>query len=60
VPEVDHLGPLALQDPPHDVDRSVVPVEEARRCDEPDGMLGHVQVRHGRMSSPRAPDGAVR
>ena len=47
VAEVDHLGALALQDPPHDVDRRVVAVEQARRGDEADGVRGHVQVAHG-------------
>ncbi len=31
VPEVDDLGALALHDPPHDVDRGVVAVEQGRR-----------------------------
>ena len=35
VPEVDDLGALRLHDPPHDVDRRVVPVEEAAGGDEP-------------------------
>ena len=43
VPEVDHLGPLRLQDPPHDVDRGVVPVEQCRRGDEPHRVNGHVE-----------------
>ncbi len=34
VPEVDHLAAARLQDPPHDVDRRVVPVEQRRRRDE--------------------------
>ncbi|GAA2856990.1 hypothetical protein GCM10020220_052790 [Nonomuraea rubra] len=33
VPEVDDLGPLGLEDAPHDVDRRVVPVEQ--------GCCGH-------------------
>ena len=43
VAEVDHLGTLRLQDAAHDVDRRVVPVEQARRGDEPDGVHGAVQ-----------------
>ena len=42
VAEVDHLGALALQDAPHDVDRRVVAVEQARRGDEADGVRRHV------------------
>jgi len=47
VPQVDHLGALALQDPPHDVDRGVVPVEQGGRGHEPDRVRGHVQLRVG-------------
>ena len=36
--EVDHLGALGLEDPPHDVDRRVVAVEQAGGGDEPDGV----------------------
>ena len=43
VAEVDHLGALALQDPPHDVDRGVVAVEQAGGGDEPHRVRGHVQ-----------------
>ena len=43
VAQVDDLGPLGLQDPPHDVDRGVVPVEQRGRGDEPDRVLGRVQ-----------------
>src|SRR5437879_6223469 len=39
VPEVDHLGARGLQDAPHDVDRRVVAVEQARRGDEADLVL---------------------
>ena len=46
VPEVDHLAALALEDPPHDVDRRVVAVEQARGRDEADGVGGLVQVAH--------------
>ena len=45
VPEVDDLGALALQDPPHDVDRGVVAVEQAGGGDEPDRVGGDVQRR---------------
>jgi hypothetical protein len=38
VPEVDHLGPVALEKAPHDVDRRVVAVEQARGRDEADGV----------------------
>jgi hypothetical protein len=44
VAEVHDLRALRLQDPPHDVDRRVVAVEEARRRDEPDGVRGAVQL----------------
>jgi hypothetical protein len=36
VPEMDDLAARRLQDPPHDVDRRVVAVEQARRRDEAD------------------------
>ena len=51
VPEVDDLGPLGLHDPPHDVDRRVVPVEQGGRGDDAHRVLGHVQVgrRGGRL-----------
>ena len=42
VAEVHHLGALALQDAPHDVDRCVMAVEEGRRADEADGVRRHV------------------
>src|SRR5690606_25735404 len=48
VAEVDDLAPLALEDPPHDVDRRVVTVEEARGGDEANGVLRHVQGAVGR------------
>src|SRR5690348_16519282 len=35
VAEVDHLRALGLDDPPHDVDRCVVAIEQAGRGDEP-------------------------
>ncbi len=34
--EVDHFGALGLQEPPHDVDGGVVPVEQAGGGHEPD------------------------
>ena len=40
VPEVHDLAPLAHEDPPHDVDRRVVPVEQAGRGDQATGCLG--------------------
>jgi hypothetical protein len=43
VAEVDDLGTLRLQDAAHDVDRGVVPVEQARGGDEPDRVHGAVQ-----------------
>ncbi len=50
VPEVDHLGTVALQDPPHDVDRRVVPVEQARGRHEADGVLRCVHPRRSSRS----------
>ena len=44
VPEVHDLGALRLQDPPHDVDRGVVPVEQRGRGHEPHRMHRHVQL----------------
>ena len=44
VPEVDHLAALRLEDPPHDVDGGVVPVEQARRGDEAHRVRGDVQL----------------
>ncbi len=44
VAEVDDLAALALEDPPHDVDRGVVAVEEGRGRHQPDRVLRHVQV----------------
>ena len=43
VTEVDDLAALALEDPPHDVDRRVVPVEQRGGGDESDVVLGLVQ-----------------
>ena len=47
VAQVDHLSPLGLQDPPHDVDRGVVPVEQRGRGDEAHRMRRNVQVGAG-------------
>ena len=41
VAEVDHLGALRLEQPPDDVDRGVVAVEEAGRGDEAYSFLHH-------------------
>jgi hypothetical protein len=38
VAEVDDLGALGLEDPPHDVDRRVVTVEQAGGGDHPHGV----------------------
>ena len=54
VAEVDHLAALRLQDPPHDVDGGVVPVEEARGRHDPHRMRGHVQ-RRTPCHAPRVP-----
>ena len=48
--QVHHLGTLRLQDAPHDVDRSVMPVEQRRRRHEPHRMHRHVQFRVLRRS----------
>jgi hypothetical protein len=40
VAQVDDLATLAPGDPPHDVDRRIVSVEQARGRDETDGVLG--------------------
>ncbi len=47
VPEVHDLAALALEDPPHDVDRGVVAVEQARRRHQADVVLRLVEVAHG-------------
>ena len=44
VAQVHHLGPLGLQDAPHDVDRRVMPVEQRGRRHEAHRVGGHVQV----------------
>lgn len=43
VTEVDHLAALALEDPTHDVDRGVMPVEQSRGGDETDRVPGLVE-----------------
>jgi hypothetical protein len=48
VPQVDDLGTLALQDPPHDVDRGVVAVEQAGRGHDPHRVDRRVQGGRGR------------
>ena len=51
VAEVDDLDARPLQDAPHDVDRGVVAVEEARRRHEANRMLGLIAVGiHGRRN----------
>ena len=50
VPEVDHLAALGLQDPPHDRDRRVVAVEQARRGHEPH-RVRWVRTARGQVSS---------
>ncbi len=46
VTEMDDLGPLALQDPPHDVDGGVVTVEEARCGHDAHGAARDVELTH--------------
>ena len=46
VAEVDDLAALAHEDPPHDVDRGVVAVEQRGRRDEADRVRGGVEVGH--------------
>ncbi len=45
VPEVDHLAAAGLQDAPHDVDRRIVAIEEARGRDEAHLVLRLVDER---------------
>ena len=54
-----HLGALPLQDPPHDVDRGVVPVEEARSRDEPDRVRGLVLGHLVRLEGPLPADEVI-
>jgi hypothetical protein len=44
VPEVDDLGALALHDPPHDVDRGVVAVEQGGGRDDAHRVHRHVEL----------------
>ena len=60
VPEVDHLGALALHDPPHDVDRRVVAVEERGGGDEPDRVGRGVQLGRGHVLPRRRSAGHLR
>jgi hypothetical protein len=53
VAEVDHLAALGLQDPPHDVDRGVMAVEQAGGGDEADGVPWRGVLGHGLSSSGR-------
>jgi len=63
VAEVDHLRSGGLKDASHDIDGGVVPVEQGRRGDEPDGMGGlidglcfHVRnIVPGRRTGDRGP-----
>jgi hypothetical protein len=43
--QMDDFGAARLQDPPHDVDRCVVPVEQRRRRDDPDLVPPGVRLR---------------
>ena len=52
VAQVDHLCALRLQDAPHDVDRGVVAVEQARGGDEADRVNRSVEL-DGHVWSPR-------
>ena len=44
VPQVDDLDPTGLQNPPHDIDRGIVPVEKRGRGDEADLLLRRVRL----------------
>jgi hypothetical protein len=46
VTQVHHLAALRLEDPAHDVDRGVVPVEQARGRHQPHRVLGDVELGH--------------
>ena len=52
VAEMDHLRPRRLEQPPHDVDRRVVPVEEARGGDEAEGKSGLIRSACGVFEGP--------
>ena len=47
VAEVDDLGPGGLDDAAHDVDGCVVAIEQRRRRDDPERVLGFVDVNLG-------------
>ena len=49
VAEVDDLGALGLEQPPHDVDRRIVTVEKTCGSDESDRVTGHVEFGFGRL-----------
>ena len=51
VAEVDDLGPLGLEEAPHDVDGGVVAVEQAGRGHEPHRVGRTVEVGHRRTAS---------
>ena len=54
VAEVDHLAPRPLEEAPHDVDRRVVAVEEARGGDETKGERGLVRRVGGFFGGPES------
>lgn len=51
VTQVDHLGTGPLEDPAHDVDCSVVTIEQRARGYDADVMLGYVSGLDGRIDS---------
>ena len=57
VAEVDHLAPRPLEEAPHDVDRRVVAVEEARGGDEAKGKRGLVRRVRGVFGRPEGKGG---
>ena len=57
--EVDHLDTLSLQEPAHDVDGGVVPVEQAGRSHEPDRVDRAVEVGHRRTGRSRRKGSAM-
>ena len=59
VPEADHLAALAHKDPPHDVDRLVVPVEQARRSYEADRVLLVLLENRGPRKMVRCPTTSI-
>ena len=52
VAKVDHLRPRPLEETPHDVDRRIVAVEEARGGDEPEGERGLARSLGGVFGDP--------